>query len=103
MLRTVDVDSCITANNLAVRGTEEVPEADAETDILDHLVGIFFVNIVFESMSTWFAEFIRRNLNHVGYCGLRCKWRHTRVSDKELTRTNMMMDTCPRVTPIVNG
>jgi hypothetical protein len=70
MLRTVDMYSCISANYLAVRGAEKVPEADAETDILDDFVGIFLVDIVLQCMSARFAKFVRSNLNHVGYCSL---------------------------------
>ena len=64
------MDIGISPPDLAIRDFEKVPETDAETDILDYLVGVLSVNVVLKSVGAWFGEVSRRDLNHVGNCSL---------------------------------
>lgn len=54
----------------AFGGAEEVVEADAQADFLNHFVGVFFVDVVFESCGAAFDEVGRLDFNHVGDGGL---------------------------------
>ena len=57
-------------SNQSFRRRQEVIETDTETDLLDDLVGIFGINVVFNSLSSIFVEIFRDNLDQVGNFGL---------------------------------
>jgi hypothetical protein len=46
-------------------GFEQIPEADAQADLLEHLVGVFLVDIIFNGLRTRFYKIGRRYLNHI--------------------------------------
>lgn len=52
------------------RGREEVIEADAKTDLLDYFVGVFRVDIVFDSLGCIFAKVFWGDLDKVRNLGL---------------------------------
>jgi hypothetical protein len=64
--QTVYVDRAITTGSQTIRRAENIPQADAEPDILYDSVGILDVNIVFNCLGRWLSELLRCEGNHVG-------------------------------------
>ena len=52
------------------RCREEIVEADAKTDLLDHFVGVLGVDVVLDSLSSIFAKVFWGNLNQICDLGL---------------------------------
>jgi hypothetical protein len=48
----------ITANDLTIRGFQEIPETDAEPNILDYFVGILSVYVVLNCLCAWLVEIV---------------------------------------------
>jgi len=65
-----DVDDARAVADQAFGGGQQVEEADAQADFLDHLVGVFFVDVVFEGGGAAFDEIGGLDLDHVGYGSL---------------------------------
>jgi hypothetical protein len=60
---------------------EQVVEADAEADLLDHFVGILGVNVVFYCLACFFVEVFWMDLDKVCNLGLSL----CQIPDEELT------------------
>ncbi len=69
-MRTVDIDHAIALADQALRGPENVPQADAQADLLHHLVGVLGVDVVLDGDVALLPEVVGRNLHQVGYLGL---------------------------------
>lgn len=53
---TIDVDKTSSMTDQSFGRGQEIVEADAETNLLDHLVRIFCVDVVFYCLSRVFAK-----------------------------------------------
>ena len=49
---------------------EDVVKADAKTNLLNHLVGIFLIDAFFDTVCAWFFKVFRGNLDQVCDSGL---------------------------------
>lgn len=62
---TVDVDIASSMADQTVRGLEQIPDADAEADFLHDLVGVLFMDFVFDLIAESFVELMRGHLNQI--------------------------------------
>ena len=67
---TIDVDQSIAMTDQSFRRGKEVVEADAKTNLLDDFVGVFGIDIVFNSLGGIFAKVFWGDLDKVHDLGL---------------------------------
>ena len=68
--RTVDVDQARAMANEALRGPEEIIEANTEAYVLDDLVRVLGVDIVLYGHCALLGEVLWRDLDEIGDLGL---------------------------------
>lgn len=52
--------------NETIRGFQNIIDADAKADLLNHFVGIFCVDIVYYTLRTGFLKIFGRDLDQIG-------------------------------------
>jgi hypothetical protein len=91
-LLTIDIYHTIALADQALGRLEQVPEANAQPDVLEDLVGVFCVDVVLDGVCTGLSKVFGRNLDHVGNGCLPLvinKKKRFGAWCFELTRTNM--------------
>lgn len=88
-IQTIDIDETVTLADQTIANFQHVPEAYAETDLLQDLytninfmlpmsrdifsayfIGIFLIDVVFEGLLMAFPEIVGTNLDQVGHSSL---------------------------------
>ena len=64
-LLTIDIDVAGSMTDEPIGSLEEIVHANTEADLLHHLVGIFFIDLVLHFIAASLGELVRWDLNEI--------------------------------------